>query len=402
MSDFETVTGQGTNGVIWALIALDCGDYPMPVDVNAPVLATRQMYVDELLSRQSGSGGWSVSGQGSADVDMTAMALQALARYQEQPAVKTAIDRAVTWLAGQQSSDGGFPNGCESAAQVLVALCALGVSPDDQRFVKNGHTLMDTLLSYRQANDSFVHKTGDSQSNLVATVQACYALTTVQRAKNGQNSLYRMGNVPGSGLPGKSSGVSARPVVSPGKTFSDISGHTDQVPIEALASRGIIDGKGNGRFDPDGQMTRAEFATIVVRALGLSGKTVTVFSDVSADSWCAPYVGAAYTNGIASGKSATRFDPNGTITRQEAAAMLTRAAGLCGMDTELNNAAVNRMLERYTDKNQIAAWAAPSVAFCRLTDLSSVSDRQFSPSKAITRCEVARMLYRLLQNANLM
>lgn len=402
LSDFEKVTGQGVNGVIWALIALDCGDYPMPVDTNATVLATRQMYVDELLSRQCRNGGWSISGQGSADVDMTAMALQALARYQKQPTVKTAIDRAITALARLQSRDGSFSSGCEGTAQVLVALCALGIDPDDQRFVKNGHTLMDALFLYQQANGSFVHKIGDDQSSLIATEQACYALTAVQRANNGQNSLYQMGNPPGTGLPGKASAVSSRPVTVPGKTFSDISGHADQVPIEALASRGIIDGKENGRFDPNGKMTRAEFASIVVRALGLPGKTVSVFSDVRSDQWYAPYVGAAYTNGIVAGKSAARFEPNGTITRQEAAAMLTHAAALCGMDTELNSTAVNRILEGYTDKKQIAAWAAPSVAFCHLTDISSMSDRQFSPSKAITRCEVARMLYCLLQNTNLM
>lgn len=402
LSDFEKVAGQGINGVIWALIALDCGHYPMPVDTGAPVLATRQMYVDVLLDKQCSTGGWSVSGRGSADVDLTAMALQALAGYQDRDAVKTAVNRALLALQGLQNSDGSFPGGCESAAQVLTALCELGLSPDDRRFVKNGRTLTDVLWTYRLEDGSFVHKTGDRNSSLVATEQAYYALVSAERVQSGKSSLYHMGTAPGTGLSGKESAVSSRPVTAPGKTFSDIAGHAAQRPIEALAERGIIDGKDVSRFDPDAQMTRAEFAAIVVRALGLPTKTVSAFSDVPSNRWYAPYVGAAYANGIVSGKDAGRFDPDGTITRQEAAVMVTRAAVLCGMDTSLEQKETERLLEPYRDRQQIATWAKTSVAYCRLTDVSPWTDTRAAPNTAVCRHEVAQMLYQVLKGANLM
>jgi hypothetical protein len=75
-------------------------------------------------------------------------------------------------------------------------------------------------------------------------------------------------------------------------------------------------------------MTRAEFASIIVRGLGLPGKTSDVFADVPAKSWYAEAVGSAYSYGIVAGTTPTTFNPNGSITREEAAAMVARAAKL--------------------------------------------------------------------------
>ena len=88
-----------------------------------------------------------------------------------------------------------------------------------------------------------------------------------------------------------------QPVTAPGVTFPDLSGHADRVAVEALAARGIITGGDDGLFRPDGAMTRAEFATIVVRALGLAAGPLggeTAFSDVAPEAWYAPYVDVAY------------------------------------------------------------------------------------------------------------
>ena len=89
------------------------------------------------------------------------MALQALAKYQDQKAVKTATDKALTYLSKAQDSKGGYASwgttNVESVAQVVVALCELGIDLGDSRFVKNGHTLTDNLLSFRQSNGGFYH-----------------------------------------------------------------------------------------------------------------------------------------------------------------------------------------------------------------------------------------------------
>ena len=74
-------------------------------------------------------------------------------------------------------------------------------------------------------------------------------------------------------------------------TLPGVNAHKNQPAIEALAARGIIDGKSDGSFDPEGSMTRAEFAAIVVRALGLTPEGKNSFSDVAAEAWYAPMWG---------------------------------------------------------------------------------------------------------------
>lgn len=181
LGDYDKTLFQGLNGPIWALIALDSGDYPMPRNAEAQTQATRQMYVDVILSRQQSGGGWSLSGAG--DPDLTAMALTALAPYREQEKVAAAVDRALTWLSGVQQADGGYVSGgvstAESCAQVLAALRTLGVEETDSRFVKNGRSVLDALLSYQLSDGSFRH-VKDGASNQMATEQAMYALSAAQ------------------------------------------------------------------------------------------------------------------------------------------------------------------------------------------------------------------------------
>lgn len=198
LGDFDQTVWQGINGPVWALIALDAGDYEMPLNPNAATQATRQMYVDEILSRQLGDGGWSLSGGTASDPDITGMALQALSKYQGQPAVKRAIENALNWLSEQQNETGGFGEGgsasAESAAQVLVALCELGINWNDRRFVKNGRTLVDALLEYQREDGSFAHVLGGA-SDQMATEQGFYALVAAWRIQTGKSSLYRMSDV---------------------------------------------------------------------------------------------------------------------------------------------------------------------------------------------------------------
>lgn len=417
LGDFDKTIWQGINGPIWALIALDSGSYAMPQNPAAKTQATRQMYVDEILARQLDDGGWNLTdkgGAGESDPDITGMALQALAGYQSQTEVKAAIDRALTCLSAAQESDGGYAShntsSSESVVQVIVGLCALGVDLNDARFVKNGHTLLENLLSYRQENGSFLHTSAGNGDSQMASEQGLYGMVAACRAAAGKSSLYRMDDVTihvtGTaadtvGLPGKHADV--KPVPVSGKvSFADVAGHANQTAIEALASRGIINGKGENRFDPNATMTRAEFAAIIVRALGLTPKATDTFTDVAADAWYAGYVGTAYSYGIITGVGGGRFNPGGTITRQEAAVMVARAAKLCGMDTELENHEILNTLAQFTDYVTIAQWAQESAAFCYGENILDQSDLNVEPTRAILRCEIAEMLYRMLDSAKLL
>ena len=414
LGDYDQTVWQGVNGPIWALLALDCRNYPMPQNPQAKTQATRQMYVDYILSCQLPGGGWNLTKTGTADPDLTAMALQALAKYQDQTNVKQAVSQALTCLSRLQNPDGtfsseGVANG-ESCAQVMIALGELGISLEDARFVKNGRTLLDGLLTFYRPGQGFVHAAAGGGANQMACEQALMALAGLQRAQSGQNSLYQMSDArdltgesqTGQGLPGKHADVQPSPVILPGKTFPDIAGHPNQAAMEALAARGIINGITDTSFAPDKTMTRAQFATIVVRGLGLPEQTTQVFDDVKAGDWFAPYVGSAYAYGIVKGKSATRFDPNGTITRQEAAVMVARAAKLCGLDTELDAAAVRDTLAQFTDYVTAGDWARQELAFCYRQGILDDSALTIQPLVPILRCEIAQMLYNLLGSAQLL
>lgn len=368
LNDYEKTVWQGVNGPIWALIALDSGNYNCSV---------RQKYIDCILEKELPQGGWTLAGD-KTDSDMTGMALQALANYQDQPKVKAAIDRALTWISKNQNTDGGFCTygeaTCESTAQIIVALCTLGIDLEDSRFVKNGNSAMDGLLAYYTKGKGFSHLPGGGNDGM-ATEQAFYALVAAERAEKGKSPLYEM-----------SSKV----------TFSDIAGHKNQQAIEKLAGEGIINGIGNGTFAPNRTMTRAEFCTIVVKALGIKPLESRVFSDVPSGQWYSGYVGAANANGIVNGVGNSKFNPNGTITRQEAATMVVRAAKVLGQNTAAAN--TETTLSRFSDSAKVASYAKEPLAYCYNSGILE-AEASIQPTKAILRCEIAQMVYNLLKIA---
>lgn len=195
LGDYDQVVRQGLMGPIMALLALDCGGYEVPAATEGKTQADRVGYVDYILERQLSDGSFSLSGKEPGDPDITAMALQALAKYREEEAVAAAADRALDFLSAAQMADGGYgswgsPN-AESAAQVLVALCELGVPIGDERFVKNGRTVADALLDYYSPGEGFSH-VARGKTDAIATEQGTYALAALARAEAGESSLYCM------------------------------------------------------------------------------------------------------------------------------------------------------------------------------------------------------------------
>ena len=194
LGDYDTVLMQGLSGAAWALIALDCGEYEMPDAPEGAVQATREMYMDYILSRQLTDGGFDFSGN-RADPDMTAMALMALAPYSEREDVTQAIESGVECLAGLQNDDGGFSSygeaNAESCAQVLIALTRLGIKADDERFVKNGVTILDKMLTYQKKNGSFMHTDG-GEDDAMSTEQALNAIVSCLRQSAGKPDIYTM------------------------------------------------------------------------------------------------------------------------------------------------------------------------------------------------------------------
>ena len=425
LGDYDKTIWQGLNGPVWALIALDSGNYDIPKNSEAETQATRDMYIQRILDCQLPDGGWSLfggtsaasSGDGVSDPDITGMALQALAKYQDRDDVKKATEEALNCMSEKQDEEGGFSSwgskNSESCVQMIVALSELGIPIDDSRFVKNGKTMLDDLMTFYREGKGFVHVEDGGGSDLMATEQALYGLVAVQRLRDGEKSLYRMsdsekveGSLPettgGDGLPGKNDAVKSMPVVESGKTFDDITGMDCREAIESLASRGIINGKTENTFEPESTMTRAEFAAIIVQGLGLKPQSNNKFTDVASDDWYAGYVGTASDLGIIAGTPEGVFLPNGTITKQEAAVMVARAAKLCGIDTAVDDRMIKDTLAQFTDYVKAEDWARESLAFCYKENILDQNDIEISPDSLIIRCEIAQMLFNMLDDANLL
>ena len=203
----EDLGAQGINGLTWGLLLLDSRGYSVP----AGAADTRETILTRILSAQSAERGFSLSGEG-VNADLTAMTLQALAPYQNSTHVFTvtdkatgttvertvseAIELALGALSACQMENGGFGDdgeSSESAAQVIIALCALGIDPaTDARFVKRGGSVLDALLRFARPDGGFAHtlEKGADGSNAMAGEQALGALTAYMRYKDGLHSLY--------------------------------------------------------------------------------------------------------------------------------------------------------------------------------------------------------------------
>lgn len=200
LNEMSYLSKQGINGAIFTLIALDSHSYTPAGDV------TRDKLVQVILDAQiSSDGGWSLDGK-NADVDMTAMAIQALAAYyKSNSSAKKAVDKGLSWLSSVQQNDGGFTSwgaaNSESCAQVIVALTALGINPaKDSRFIKNGVSVLDALCSFAVNGGGFKHLATETSANGMATEQGFYALVAYYRLLNGQSSLYDMTDVKQEGV----------------------------------------------------------------------------------------------------------------------------------------------------------------------------------------------------------
>ncbi len=183
------------------------------------------------------------------------------------------------------------------------------------------------------------------------------------------------------------------------KTFDDITNHWAKLDIEALAAKQIVSGMTSELFDPDGDVTRAQFASMIARALHLEAvdaNTVIPFTDVQEDSWYYAAVSSAYQAKIISGVSVDKFSPNERITREQMAVMIVNAYRFyrgSSMDQ------MSKSLEElpYKDMERISNWALPYVRIASELGLIMGADGQFNPIQYGDRSQSAAIINRLLK-----
>ena len=164
---------EGSNELIWVILALDAANIQIPADAKW----SRESMISALLDFQNEKGFFGLFDNKGGSVDITAMALQPLARYQVTDAkVEAAVKKAVTWLKGAVQDDFGYGNP-ESTAQVLIALSALGIDPtvSDAGFGTVNMNMITSLMPYKCEDGGFAHVLGNT-TNALATTQVLEAL----------------------------------------------------------------------------------------------------------------------------------------------------------------------------------------------------------------------------------
>ncbi|WP_435170175.1 S-layer homology domain-containing protein [Paenibacillus glycanilyticus] len=183
-------------------------------------------------------------------------------------------------------------------------------------------------------------------------------------------------------------------IVQTDKSFDDTATHWAKKEVDALASLLIIDGVGNGAFDPNRSVTRAEFTALVVRLFGLATPAAAgngKFGDVQTSDWFASAVAAATGAGLINGYKNGEFRPDQTISRDEMAVILARGLAFAGHKGDAAGA------EAFADQSDIPAWAAEATS--QLAGLGIVNGKPgnaFDPEGEATRAESAVMMFRML------
>ena len=180
--------------------------------------------------------------------------------------------------------------------------------------------------------------------------------------------------------------------------FIDIQGHWAEKDINTMYQLGLISGVTTFQFEPERPITRAEFAAIMLRALGegpgsyMTGR----FYDVPADTWYFNVVNKAAEIGIISGYSSTRFGPQEPITREQIAGIISRALQLKGKGTSITSSSIEAGLAGFADQRNISAWARSGVAFALENKIvMGRTTTQFAPLATATRAEAAAMILRM-------
>lgn len=178
--------------------------------------------------------------------------------------------------------------------------------------------------------------------------------------------------------------------------FKDIQEHRYEEDILFLAQRAIIEGKTEESFEPDGELTRAEFMALIYRVLGLESdkNKELAFEDVKSDSWYCEYVKAAFENKIIEGTSPTTFKPDDKVTREQMVAIIVRILD----NKELANTleSIGKDLSMFTDGNKVSNWAKDYLFYgVKYGLLEERTETTLNPTENALRGEAANIIRKL-------
>lgn len=282
-----------------------------------------------------------------------------------------------------------------AAAQLGSEVLATGVdfyvgaedyAGDDQVAINNfGNTYVSRTINVEGSVDNNKTTGVVFSNNRLSFVPSTFAADgddTVATLKRNTNSIYT--------------------VVSSDNTFNDVNTHWGRQYVDLLANKLIVDGYEDGSFGPERNVTRAEFAAIVTRSLGLdtSVSSSTYFTDVTSGSWYAGVVNAAAQAGLVDGYEDGTFRPNAQINREELAAMVVRASAYAGNEISVSSSEQATLLARFADSTEIV-WGHEEVAAAiKAGIIDGMTNTTVVPRADATRAQSSAMLKRFLDNAN--
>ncbi|BBH18912.1 hypothetical protein Back11_02570 [Paenibacillus baekrokdamisoli] len=188
------------------------------------------------------------------------------------------------------------------------------------------------------------------------------------------------------------------------KEFKDVAQHWAKNAVNDMGSRMVIGGIGNELYNPDQDITRAEFVAIIVRGLGLKLENGTSpFKDITSTDWYSRAIQTAYAYKLISGLEDGSFHPGDKITREQAMTIISKAMKITGLEVSRDDIKVSgELLSPFADASNVSKWAESSIVDCLQAEIiAGRSSTQLSPKAYISRAEVATLVQKLLQKSGL-
>ncbi|MGI9861282.1 S-layer homology domain-containing protein [Moorella naiadis] len=353
-----------------------------------------RQYVKEQNARY-GSWGSQDGDQYYADFMATAEAVRTLHYLDPQKKdlqVQQAIQNGLAWMQKQQKPDGSFMAGMDDpvidTAEVMVTLKTLGMDPTAWKSGP-GKSAVDYLRDKSLNADGSFGTSGNTM-DAIWVLWACLAL----EGKAGQPAQLQ---------PGPQEGPTRQTQPAGKTTFKDLQGHWAEGAVKRLLQMGVVSGYPDGTFKPEGQVTRYEIASLMVRLLkpaGASGQDLFILDQKFKDSrdipqWAREAVAVALREGLIAGypqeDGALVFKGEDPVSRAELAAVMARIIKKKGGEVR------PKELD-FTDAGQIPAWAQEAVGVAYAQGVAGgYPDRTFRAERKVTRAEAAAMLLRLAE-----
>lgn len=247
-----------------------------------------------------------------------------------------------------------------------------------------GNTYTNSSINFEGSADASKSTGVVSNSNKLAFAPSVFS-------KDGDNSKVTI----------KRNGTGVYAAIATDISFNDVASHWAKSYVDLLSHKLIVDGYEDGSFGPERSITRAEFAAIVARSLGLdtSASSSSTFSDVQSGDWYAGVVSAAVQSGLVDGYEDGTFRPNAQINREELAAMVVRALAYAGKDVKVSSTEQDALLAKFADADSIVWGQAELAAAVKAGIVDGMTDTTIAPRNDATRAQAAAMLNRLLNNA---